>query len=49
MGCFASKRAAADPARPAAGAIEIRTLPKNSHLRKGMNLSGMRKLCKLID
>ena len=48
MGCFASKRVAADPARPAAGAIEIRTLPKSSHLRKGMNLSGMRKLCKLI-
>ena len=49
MGCFASKnRVAVDPASPTAGVIEIRTLPADSHLRKGMNLSGMRKLCKLI-
>ena len=46
----AKKRVAADPARPAAGAIELGpkdegALPDSDHLTLGLNLEGLREAC----
>ena len=47
------KRKAADPARPAAGAIELGPkdegeLPDSDHLTLGLNLEGLREACELV-
>ena len=47
------KRKAADPARPAAGAVELGPkdegeLPDSDHLTLGLNLEGLREACELV-
>ena len=47
------KKVAADPARPAAGAIELGPkddgeLPDSDHLTLGLNLEGLREACELV-
>jgi len=61
MGCFPfwailsvskKRRVAADPARPAAGAVELgpqdEELPDSDHLTLGLNLDGLREACELV-
>jgi len=47
------RRVAADPARPAAGAVELGPqdeveIKKSDHLTLGLNLDGLREACELV-